>query len=124
MKEEVRRWWVKAQRDMSDAEYNLNGKRYETAAFLCQQAVEKALKALLIDATQGLLKTHDLVELGRLVHLPQPLHKKAQELTTAYIYSRYPDVRQERDLGPLVREFLAYTKEVLVWSKKQLSSKN
>jgi HEPN domain-containing protein len=48
VEESVEKWVVKAERDLSDAEFNLINGRYEVAAFLAHQASEKALKALYI----------------------------------------------------------------------------
>ena len=55
---EVREWIKKAERDLSNAEYNLQGKRFEVTAFLAHQAAEKALKALYILRFKRLWKTH------------------------------------------------------------------
>jgi HEPN domain-containing protein len=48
VEESVEKWVVKAERDLSDTEFNLINGRYEVAAFLAHRAAEKALKALYI----------------------------------------------------------------------------
>jgi HEPN domain-containing protein len=45
---DVRLWWTQATHDLGTAEHNLAGERYDAAIFYCEQAVEKALKALTI----------------------------------------------------------------------------
>ena len=44
---EARRWWRQARRDLGSAEINARQELHEVACFLCQQAAEKGLKALL-----------------------------------------------------------------------------
>jgi len=46
MMDEARVWFSKAERDLDSARYNMKGGKHEVAAFLSQQAAEKALKAL------------------------------------------------------------------------------
>ena len=65
MKEEVRKWFKKAKEDLNSAGYNFEGSKYDVAMFLCQQSAEKAFKALLIERTNELVKTHDLVFLAK-----------------------------------------------------------
>ena len=43
---EAERWLAQAQSDLAFAEYGLDGGFYAQACFMCQQAGEKALKAL------------------------------------------------------------------------------
>lgn len=52
MRKEVQNWLDQAADDFDGAEFNFRGKKYYIAAFLCQQAVEKALKALLIEKSR------------------------------------------------------------------------
>ena len=120
MKYEVQIWLDQAYDDLDDAEYNFNGERYKTASFLCQQAVEKACKALLIKKTEKLRKIHDLVELGKSIELPASLLDSCKELTLAYIYSRYPDVASVEDLEEKAAHFLKIAKDILQWIKKNL----
>ena len=48
MRKEVEEWWKQALKDLDSAEKNLNIEEFYLTAFLCQQSVEKALKALYI----------------------------------------------------------------------------
>ena len=48
MGKEVENWWKQAQRDLISANNSLNAKDFYLSAFMSQQAVEKALKAVLI----------------------------------------------------------------------------
>lgn len=122
MKKEIQKWLKQTKADLNTAEYLFKGKRYREAAFFCQQAAEKGLKTILLKRTGKIRKIHDLVQLGKDVGLPEQLQHKVKELTFAYIYSRYPDVKQERRaaLKGKVIEFLSIVKEVLRWVESNL----
>jgi HEPN domain-containing protein len=71
---EVEKWIGKAEKDLEDAKFNFEGKRFEVSSFLSHQAAEKALKALYILKFKRLWKVHDLKELAsRLKALQQSL---------------------------------------------------
>lgn len=59
---EVKRWLVKARHDWSVAKKILapDGEELDVAAFHCQQAVEKTLKAYLVSRAIAFEKIHDL----------------------------------------------------------------
>ena len=60
-------WLAKAESDLSAARWMLDGEGpYDTACFHTQQAIEKALKALLAFHVQPIPRSHDLDELQRL----------------------------------------------------------
>ncbi|MBU2639231.1 MAG: HEPN domain-containing protein [Nanoarchaeota archaeon] len=120
MKEIIKNWIEKAESDLDAAKYNFKGKRYDISAFLCQQAAEKALKALSLKKIKKLRKIHDLIELGKDVNISEDLLEKLKELTLAYIYSRYPDVKQELNLKEKVSKFIKTSEEVIQWVKKLL----
>ncbi|MBI4607848.1 MAG: HEPN domain-containing protein, partial [Candidatus Rokubacteria bacterium] len=54
-----------AERDLSDAEYSLAGRRYNLACFLRQQAAEKALKAFLYARGAEQVLGHSVADLVR-----------------------------------------------------------
>ena len=120
MKKEVQVWLDQAYEDLDDAEYNFKGERYKTTSFLCQQAVEKSCKALLLQKTGKLRKIHDLVELGKSIDLPSRLLDNCKELTLAYIYSRYPDVVPVDNLEEKSAHFLEIARGVLQWIEKKI----
>lgn len=120
MKEEVKRWMAQAKEDSDTAKFNFKGKKYKAAAFWCQQSAEKALKALMLKKTGKIKKIHDLVVLSKDLEIPNNLLKELKELTLAYVYSRYPDVSQVKNLKDKVSHFLEVSKEVLKWTKKRL----
>jgi len=48
MRKETSNWWTQAKRDLISAKNALKSKDYYMVAFLCQQTVEKSLKALIL----------------------------------------------------------------------------
>ena len=55
-------WWKQAERDLDTAKYLFEGSRFKESSLFCQQAVEKALKALLLKNKGEIIKVHDLVK--------------------------------------------------------------
>ncbi len=69
MHEEAKRWWEQAKDDFEKARILTENKKYDGAAFYCQQAVEKALKAVYIQQNQNLIRVHDLVFLAKKLNI-------------------------------------------------------
>ena len=96
-KSEAKRWFQQAFYDHQAARWNIQGRFYDTACFLAQQAGEKALKSLLYyeGARRTALLTHSLVEMIRegekKVKALSRLLNQARELDLHYIPSRYPN---------------------------------
>jgi HEPN domain-containing protein len=60
-------WLAKGESDLSAANWMLGGEGpFDTACFHAQQAIEKALKAMLAFYSQPIPRSHDLDELQRL----------------------------------------------------------
>lgn len=112
-------WIKKAEYDIGTAEINLANARYDAAAFYCQQAIEKALKALCIKDGKGLIKIHDLNFLGKKVNLPEKLLKICNRISAFYVESRYPDSFTEFD-EDAVASSIKDAREVIEWVKKKI----
>ncbi|PYM61286.1 MAG: DNA-binding protein [Candidatus Rokuibacteriota bacterium] len=89
------RWLRQAERDLDDAEYNLAGDRHSLVCFLCQQAAEKALKAVLYAQGAEQVLGHSVAELaGACAEVDrafEPLARKAAPLDQYYVPTRYPN---------------------------------
>ena len=120
MGEEVERWWRQAKEDLKSAEVNFENNIYYVCAFLCQQSIEKGLKALLLKKTGKIRKIHDLVILAKSAELPVTRLANLKEMSLAYIYVRYPDVKQSIDLRKKAAQFLDTAKETLKWLEENL----
>ena len=93
MRREILNWLEQAEHDLGTAEYLYDGQRYGAATFSCQQAVEKALKALYIhklSSSPG--QTHSLIHLAKETKTPREFFELLQNLTPEFVTTRYPDV--------------------------------
>jgi HEPN domain-containing protein len=107
---EAKRWFEQALRDIDDAKFAHEGKRYNLVCFLAQQAAEKAVKAYLYAQGVEMAWGHSVIELcadaESFDKSFSSLRKAAGALDKYYIPTRYPnglpggipaDVYQEDD---------------------------
>ena len=124
MREEIIHWWKQAQSDFHKAEVLNKGKQYDGVAFYCQQAVEKALKAVILLKTKEKTEGHSLVYLGQKSGIPERFFSGLKKLSPQYFLSRYPDASEEIPYElydeSSAKEFLSSAREVLEWTMKQL----
>lgn len=125
MRKEAGRWWQQALKDLQSAEKNIQVEEYYLVAFLCQQAVEKGLKALYIDRLgESPGATHSLLFLGKKVEIPAEFLTFLRKMTPDFVLARYPDAADglpyelyDRDIA---KERLDFAKKVLEWIQGQL----
>lgn len=120
MKQETKKWVDKAKDDLRKAKDNFKIENYDLASFLCQQAVEKSLKAILIEKTNEFPKIHDLVRLGKLVELDKKLLKDCEGLTAVYIGTRYPDIEDKYDEEESAKD-IDVAERIIKWAIKKIS---
>ena len=114
----AREWLERARNDREAASILLTGDRTlpEVAAFHCQQAVEKTLKAFLVEHNQSFEKQHDCGKLCDLCSKLDPsfqsLRDRAAALNAYAVNARYP----EEPVPPTdeVKAAFAFVQEV--WS--------
>ncbi|MBI3035898.1 HEPN domain-containing protein [Candidatus Woesearchaeota archaeon] len=121
MKQEVKRWMKQANEELDTAKINFEAKKYFSAAFWCQQSVEKAFKALLIYKTNKFPKIHDLTKLAKLNEAPLNILELCAKINPAYTVSRYPD-SPKKYTRKECKQIISYCQEVLKWIKKNLNS--
>jgi len=121
MKKQVKDWILLADKDLYAAEIIIKEDYPLTniVAFHCQQAIEKYLKAFIIEKDIPLIKTHDLIRLNGMINEVEKIaidEKKLIIMNEVYIDSRYPG-----DLGLMPEgiptkeqayEFIEYAKEI------------
>lgn len=135
MKEVTKKWIEFARADLEAAEVQLQhgakrGSAYQIAVFHCHQAVEKILKAHLVEQDKEIKKIHDLTVLRVTTGLtiPEKLVRHIDELQPHYLIPRYPDL-------PFIPKFaftynrenaekiFLKTKELFVWIEGALVQK-
>ncbi len=93
-KEEGMRWLMQARQDLDDARYSFEGKRFNLACFLSQQAAEKAVKAFIYAQGEELVLGHSVAHLLKHALRYDPDMEEilgAGGLDKYYIPTRYPN---------------------------------
>jgi HEPN domain-containing protein len=93
-KDEGVRWLLQARQDLEDAEFCFQGKRFNLACFLSQQAAEKAVKAFIYAQGEEIVFGHSVAQLLRHARKYDPNLdeiKSAGGLDKYYIPTRYPN---------------------------------
>lgn len=120
-------WIERAEYDLETARAMRQTGRYLYVGFMCQQTVEKALKAVI--AKRGVFppKSHDLVRLAELggieAELDDERNSLLDELYPLSVESRYPSNYEA--LAKMLNdekcaEYIARTEAFLQWIKKTL----
>lgn len=100
MDEQAQRWFDQAQHDLEAAQKNQAIGLYDVTLILCQQALEKSLKALYTAQTgQFPPRIHSIERLADLTQMRSQLEQALLDLEDFYIRLRYPDFS-----GPLPYE--------------------
>ncbi len=126
--EQVQSWLDIAQDDLKSAELLLRGKQLLNAAYFCQQAVEKAIKAC-IQAKQTVPPhSHNLSVLAEKAGIVESLDDKGKKflitLTRFAIETRYPDKKAKiaaQCSDEFVGNLLEQTREMITWLSKMSS---
>ncbi len=127
MRREVEQWIKTAESEFQTAEHDVKGERFSAAAFWCQQAVEKALKAFSLHKIRDEIpKVHSLIYLAKATEVPKQFHPFLRDLTPRFVTTRYPDVGgdlpEEIYAADNTESIMKSTKEVLEWIKTKLSA--
>lgn len=121
-------WMEIAEDDIEAAEHCFHGNRYLWVMFMCQQATEKAIKAVYFEKTgETPPKKHDLISLagaaGILDECTKEKRNLFRHLSLYYIETRYPDKRtalEAKCTQEYTKEMLNHTKEAVEWLKSKL----
>lgn len=115
MKQLAKEWLNKADEDFRVAERELAAEppAFSAVCFHAQQAVEKAMKALLVDLGVDFPRTHDLKFLLDLIKSKTPVFNDLEEalvnLSVSAVEVRYPGSKPDRQLAEkavdVMREF-------------------
>ncbi len=126
MDEDIQQWLRFAESDMKSAEALHRVGEHLNAIFHLQQAVEKALKAILIKKSSSFPpRTHDLNRLAQMSGLQLDPRQRTllHDLKKSYIDSRYPEAWGGKP--PVLSTektglYLAETREFLAWLRQLL----
>jgi HEPN domain-containing protein len=121
--EEPREWLNRAQSDLLLAKTKKEGIYLEDLCFHAQQAVEKAVKALMIKNGVEFPYIHDIAGLFTLLEragydLPK-MAREGEKLTRFAVFTRYPGIAQPIS-SKEYDEAIRIAEDVVRWVKKQL----
>jgi len=124
--EKVDYWLDIAEYDFKTAEAMYKSNRYLYVAFMCQQALEKMIKALYISRFDDEPpRSHNLTFLFQKtkIEIDDDRLDLFDQLTSFYIEGRYPEYKQK--LSQFIdkkraQDFLIKTKEAYKWLKSHL----
>jgi HEPN domain-containing protein len=125
--ENVKRWLDRVDYDMRTAEAMRDTGRYIYAIFMCQQAIEKCFKALIVHRGGEALPIHNLRRLSELCEFKLDKQKliKLEFLSQYYINARYQEDLAELSKGltrEVVEEFIAFSEETIEWLTHAIKS--
>lgn len=120
--ERVKKWLERVEYDIKTAEAMLKTGRYIYSVFMCQQAIEKCFKALLLYKGDEILPIHNLRRLAELSGVIQEIEEE-QLLKLDFLSQYYINARYKEDLADLARgvtedfsrDFIKFSKEIIEW---------
>ena len=98
MQKAAQEWLETSEYDLETAEAMLKTERYLYVAFMCQQAIEKILKAIYVQGKNELPpRTHNLLYLIDVlqIDMEDPDKNLFSKLNQFYLETRYPGERNE-----------------------------
>ena len=108
--------------DLDTAKAMLQTGRLIYAVFMCQQSLEKCLKALLAYENKEIFPIHNLRRLAELANVIHELDESAlikiDFLLSYYINSRYKDDLEQLPKGiteQVVRDFIQFSEGLITW---------
>lgn len=126
MKPETAEWLDQVEYDLDTAESMFHTGRYVYTIFMCHLAIEKALKALIVEKTGKIPpKIHNLIRLIKLgnAELNSSQLKFVSRLSLAGVVTRYPENLKKainEYPQPVACDYLANTKDVVECLKQQI----
>lgn len=127
MIDDLKYWLDIAKYDLETAAAMLKAGRYIYVLFMCQQALEKILKAHVTKTTKKYPpKVHNLLYLLENAKLSADVKDREflEKLNYYYLESRYPDEQKKisREINKeLAEKYYAKTREVFQWLEQKLN---
>ncbi len=121
----VKEWLKRAKEDMRSAKVMLETNHYTWCAFICQQALEKCLKASYLkkknDIPPYIHKLERLCEILE-IELPKDILEGIIRIDKYYIIARYPDYKRGVDIPTKDVAEIIYgkTQEIYKWLMENL----
>lgn len=127
--DKITKYWIEhSEYDLKTAEAMYKSHRYLYVTFMCQQSIEKILKAIITTiSSEAPPKIHNLVRLAELAGIKKSLNQEQIDLlaslTPFCIEARYADYQEKLSKltkRGLAREYLSKTKGLYKWLRKMM----
>lgn len=123
----VEQWMERVRYDLSSAKAMLKARKYLYAAFMCQQAVEKAMKAFLAKQCSEIPFTHNLRKIAEVSSLEDEMDTDQldflERLTPFAIKARYGSYKSslsEICSAKMAKSLVSETERFLKWLGKKI----
>ena len=130
MDDRVKYWTDIADEDLSVAKHLIDGNKFLHTVFMCHQAVEKTLKAVIArDCGKGEVppKTHNLSKLAIFANLLDQMTEEQQDfiddLNPYNVEARYPEYKNRMAAAlskDICEKIISDTEGLLCWIKRRL----
>ncbi|MFH1829962.1 MAG: HEPN domain-containing protein [Pseudomonadota bacterium] len=127
MEATVRQWLEQAQYDLGTSRALFKARKYLYAAFMCQQAVEKAIKAILANREKEIPLTHNLRKLAAVAGIEHELGADRldflERLTPFAIKARYGSYKKRLSEicdRKTAQDYLHKTEGLIKWLRKKI----
>ncbi len=118
----IRMWLDRVAYDMDTAKAMLQTGRWIYSIFMCQQSLEKCLKALIAYQDKDIVPIHNLrrlAEIASIIHdFDESALVKLDFLSNYYINARYKEDLSQLSKGineTLVQDFIQFSEETIAW---------
>jgi len=127
--DKITRYWIEhSEYDLKTAEAMYKSRRYLYVTFMCQQTIEKIIKALITKiSSEAPPRIHNLVRLAELAGIKANLSQQQIDflasLTPFCIEARYADYQEKMSRltnRELAKEYLSKTKEIYKCLRKMV----
>ncbi len=128
MKKDAEVLFIQAEEHKKDAQFCLNGARYSLSLYCYHQALEKILKAAIVEFAHKIPpKSHQLDLLLKQTLLTPPStnwFEKLAIITQHFWRIRYPDYRRTKTYSSKekVKKIVIHFEEIYVWVKNKLKT--
>lgn len=118
----IQMWLDRVEYDMETAKAMLQTGRWIYAIFMCQQSLEKCMKALIASEDKEIIPIHNLRRLAEIASIIHEFEESAliklDFLSSYYINARYKEDLNELSKGineTVVKEFIQFTEDTIKW---------
>lgn len=128
LEESIKFWLNSSLDDFNTAKAMFVANRYNYTMFMCQQALEELLKAIIVIQTEDNPPyLHDLVILSKKIdfQIPKYIHKILENINPHYIVARYKPQRFDPQVynRTAAKRTIKLTEETIKWFTKKLNLK-